>query len=173
MINAFLDWEIQIRGGMFVNLCLSYFNLSHVSWLLSPNKLESCWYTWWSTGYFARLGHGDQSDQNMIPERDLALAGVHVKSVSWGQYHTTVCTEDGHQYTFGCGKYGKRGHANGDTEDNKDSPVLLVQDLKGKKHKLKCSVMVGFILWLWPQVVLSSHGEIMSMFHLDMAGHTS
>jgi alpha-tubulin suppressor-like RCC1 family protein len=93
----------------------------------------------WGNGYYGRLGHGggdDESDQ-YTPKRIDALVGVKSTMVSCGNYHTAVCTEDGHMYTFGRGKYGKLGH--GDKE-NKSSPVL-VKALLGKHiTQVKCAI---------------------------------
>jgi alpha-tubulin suppressor-like RCC1 family protein len=51
-----------------------------------------------------------------------ALVGVKVTMVSCGEYHTVVCTEDGHMYIFGEGEEGKLGHGD---EENKSSPAGL------------------------------------------------
>jgi alpha-tubulin suppressor-like RCC1 family protein len=84
----------------------------------------------WGNGYLGILGHGDDIDQR-TPKRVDALAGVNVKQVVLADFHTTVCTEDGQVYTFGCGSHGRLGH--GDKDEHKFSPVM-VQALEGKKH---------------------------------------
>jgi RCC1 and BTB domain-containing protein len=83
----------------------------------------------WGDGKYGRLGHGDERNQQQSPKRVEALVGMKAKEVSCGIYHTAVCTEDGHMYTFGKGEDGQLGHG-GDT-DNTFSPSL-VQALEGK-----------------------------------------
>jgi alpha-tubulin suppressor-like RCC1 family protein len=82
----------------------------------------------WGSGMYGKLGHGDERNKK-TPKRVEALVGVNAKEVSCGGSHTAVCTEGGHVYTFGNGKYGQLGH--GDKE-NMSSPALVVQALDGK-----------------------------------------
>ena len=82
----------------------------------------------WGNGDYGRLGHGDETNQ-YTPKRAEALVGVKVTMVSCRGHHTAVCTEDGHVYTFGQGKYGQLGHGG---KENRTSPAL-VQALQGKR----------------------------------------
>ena len=76
----------------------------------------------WGRGKYGNLGHGDVICQQS-PKRVEALVGVNAREVSsCGLYHTAVCTEDGHLYTFGDGEYGQLGH---EEKDNISSPALV------------------------------------------------
>ena len=71
-------------------------------------------------------GHGDQG-WKYIPKPVLALAGVVIRHVACGSYHTAAISVDGELYTWGGGMYGKLGHGN---ETGQPKP-LLVQSLRG------------------------------------------
>ena len=88
----------------------------------------------WGYGCYGKLGHGDERNQE-TPKRIETLTGVKAALVSCGVYRTVVCTEDGHTYTFGLGKFGVLGH--GDTK-TKTSPALVLA-LEGKHiTQLQC-----------------------------------
>jgi RCC1 and BTB domain-containing protein len=57
----------------------------------------------WGEGKFGRLGHGTERNCH-TPRLIESLLGKKPKQVSCGGFHTAVCTEDGHLYTFGGGE---------------------------------------------------------------------
>lgn len=63
-------------------------------------------------GESGRLGH-DNAENRKLPERVMALKGVHVEQVSCGLNHTVCISDKGTKvWSFGESEYGKLGHGN-------------------------------------------------------------
>ena len=54
----------------------------------------------WGSGYFGKLGHGDEQHQ-LLPKKVEALAGQRVVAVSAGGHHSIARTVDGAVLTWG------------------------------------------------------------------------
>eukprot|EP00980_Cylindrotheca_fusiformis_P015257 scaffold4243_cov126-Cylindrotheca_fusiformis.AAC.3 len=102
----------------------------------------------WGEGKFGRLGHGTERNCH-TPRLIESLLGRKPKQVSCGGFHTAVCTEDGHLYTFGGGEHGQLGH---NDRVNKLKPTI-VEALE--------SVFVTQITCGWSHsVALTSQGQV-------------
>jgi alpha-tubulin suppressor-like RCC1 family protein len=66
----------------------------------------------WGRNDKGQCGNGSSSDNQLLPRRVEALAGVRSRSASAGTLHSLVVTEDGALYTFGAGSRGELGHGN-------------------------------------------------------------
>ncbi|KAJ9088833.1 hypothetical protein DSO57_1019112 [Entomophthora muscae] len=62
----------------------------------------------WGSPRFGETGHGDIL-QCTMPKRNLALAGIPIKDISCGSFHSAALSEAGDVYTFGLNKYGQLG----------------------------------------------------------------
>ena len=63
----------------------------------------------WGDGDFGRLGHGDNCPQRRT-KRIEALPGQRVVAVSAGRRHSFALAADGCVWSWGCGRYGRLGH---------------------------------------------------------------
>ena len=63
----------------------------------------------WGEGGEGELGHGDEQDQ-LLPKKIEAFAGLRVVAVSAGLYHSLAITADGAAWSWGRGDYGRLGH---------------------------------------------------------------
>ena len=63
----------------------------------------------WGSGFFGRLGHGDEQRQ-LLPKKVEALAGQRVVAVSAGGLHSMALTADGAVRSWGGGGFGMLGH---------------------------------------------------------------
>ena len=79
-------------------------------------------------GRWGKLGHGRGENDWCVPKLVEVLAGKDVIGATAGDHHTAVWTEAGELFTFGCGVYGRLGHAE---EVNEPVPIL-VEALVGK-----------------------------------------
>ena len=64
----------------------------------------------WGVDMYGQCSHGRPSDQQLLPRRVEALAGVRARCASAGGEHSLVVTEDGVLYCFGHGFDGRLGH---------------------------------------------------------------
>eukprot|EP00966_Prymnesium_polylepis_P056845 1315798-Prymnesium_polylepis.2 len=79
-----------------------------------------------------QLGHGDDTYQ-LTPKVIEALAGVKVRAVAGGDYHSLVLNEEGVVYSFGNAWHGELGH--GDEEDQ-HTPKVIDRGASGRQGEL-------------------------------------
>lgn len=77
-------------------------------------------------GGYGQLGHGDNEDQS-LPKKVEALAGIKVKAIAAGDHYSLVLTEAGEVYSFGYGLTGRLGHG----DDENQSLPKKIEGLTG------------------------------------------
>jgi len=88
-----------------------------------------------------QLGHGDiihrlvpeeiKRGENDIPE------DVKIVSVSCGQYHTVLLSDDGRIWTFGNNIYGQLGHGDSGYDTNRNAPTKIQRNKNGIPEDVK------------------------------------
>jgi hypothetical protein len=92
----------------------------HALYVDASGRLLAC-------GEGAAVGHGDRDVTYFVPTPVAAMAGVRVRRVAAGWYHSLALTWDGRVYSWGGNNYGQLGH--GDKLE-RPSPAL-VGELEG------------------------------------------
>lgn len=107
----------------------------------------------WGWGDFGRLGHADCKDV-FLPTPIQTLSGVTVRSVSCGDTHTLVTTQQGKLYAFGRNQNGQLG--DGTTNDCLEPKrISALEDLDvcliacGAEHSMCCTTDGQVFSWGW------------------------
>mmetsp|Transcript_39262 Transcript_39262/g.90715 ORF Transcript_39262/g.90715 Transcript_39262/m.90715 type:complete len:627 (-) Transcript_39262:68-1948(-) len=138
---------VQVACGDFHTACIT----------MNPTNVYS-----WGLGLSGRLGHGDETDQN-LPTQVEALAGVPVASIICGGHHSAAITEpSGQLMTWGGGAFGKLGHGNRLAQ----TAPKLVTALQGKK-------VVQASFGPHHSAALTHKGEVYTWGQAGRLGHAS
>ena len=117
----------------------------------------------WGWGGYGMLGHGDQQNQ-LLPKKIEAFAGLRVVAVSVGHDHSLALTADGAVWSWGDGDYGQLGH--GDEEDQwqpkkveafAGQRVVALSD--GESHSLALTADSAVLTWGHGGHGCLGHGE--------------
>jgi alpha-tubulin suppressor-like RCC1 family protein len=80
-------------------------------------------------GGFGQLGHGGNSNNELVPRVVEALVGKQVVGAAAGEYHSLVWTNTGEVYTFGDGASGQLGHGG----NTRERVPRVVEALTGQR----------------------------------------
>eukprot|EP00656_Telonema_subtile_P046328 TRINITY_DN5272_c0_g1_i1.p1 TRINITY_DN5272_c0_g1~~TRINITY_DN5272_c0_g1_i1.p1 ORF type:complete len:1086 (+),score=432.55 TRINITY_DN5272_c0_g1_i1:162-3419(+) len=92
----------------------------------------------WGSGWWYRLGHGDQDNQ-LLPMELSALSGKLIVEIAAGTAHSAAVSSTGDVYTWGYGGNGRLGH---DDYHNQEEP-RLVKTLRGMDRKVIVKIACG------------------------------
>lgn len=92
----------------------------------------------WGSGWWYRLGHGDQDNQ-LLPKEIKELSGKLIVEISCGTAHSAAVSSTGDVYTWGYGGNGRLGH---DDYHNQEEP-RLVKTLRGVDRKVIVKIACG------------------------------
>mmetsp|Transcript_67455 Transcript_67455/g.161835 ORF Transcript_67455/g.161835 Transcript_67455/m.161835 type:complete len:689 (-) Transcript_67455:55-2121(-) len=138
----------QVACGDFHTACIT----------MNPTQV----YTW-GLGLSGRLGHGDETDQN-LPVPVEALVGVPVAAMVCGGHHSAAILEpSGQLMTWGGGAFGKLGHGNRLAQT---APKLVAAFQQGKR-------IVQASLGPHHSAALTHKGEVYTWGQAGRLGHAS
>ena len=120
----------------------------------------------WGGGAFGQLGHGDQQNQ-LLPKKVEALAGLRVLAVSVGGYHSLALTANGAVWSWGGGAFGQLGHGD---QQSKLLPKKIeafadqrvVATSAGGYHSLAITTDGAVFTWGEGEYGCLGHGEDLS-----------
>ena len=104
----------------------------------------------WGSGFFGKLGHGDQQRQ-LLPKKIEASAGQRVVAVSAGDAHSLALTADGALWSWGYGALGQLGHGD-------EQYQLLPTKIEAFADQRAVAVSAG----AWHSLALTSDGAVWS-----------
>ena len=121
----------------------------------------------WGRNNFGQLGLGDTTDRN-VPALVVSIQNKFVVSVSGGEEHSLVLTQEGSVFSFGCDVYGQLGH---DSKTNQLTPKQIFDFMGSTVTQIACGRMHSLVARTEPLVIyafgLGINGQLGTSIKLD------